>query len=498
VLPALFGLVVVLTACRADVVVDVVVEPDGSGEVVASVILDPEATAALIDVGRGLPLEDLAQAGWRVEPPEATDGGGTALSAAKGFGTPEQFAVVMEELDGADGLFQAFQLQRIKSFARVDHRLTGRLDPTGGFDQFADADLVAALGTTLDDLAAQGGASPAGVVVRLRADLPGDVRDATLNATPGPEGELTWVVSLADPVPVEVDVATTSRLVAPLVLRGVAVVAAVLAALVLLGQGLRLLRPESRRRPVTDVRPRVAARATAASPTALSVPPPDGTDDQPAPSAPKVVALDAMGVLYREGDDVNRLLIPFARERGSLLTDKELTERARALSLGRITTSEFWSQVGAIGDPPTLSQEYLGLHQLSPGVVKFLRALRQREIRAACITNDAASWATALRRRHSLEGLIDLWVISGAVGVRKPDPPIFEALRRVAQVPAGDILMIDDDVVNLDSARSLGFRTAWYSPDGAEADANGHAVLRSLDIAAGDVGPVAQERTVGA
>lgn len=499
--PALLGLVLVLTSCRADVGVDVAVERDGSGEVTATVTFDPAASAALVDVERGLPLEDLAQAGWRVDPPEQTSDGGTVITASKEFGTPEQFAAVMDELDGPEGVFRAFELQRTKSFARVDHRLTGQLDPIGGFDRFADPDLVAALGTSLGELAAQAGAAPGDVAVRLQADLPGDVRDGSSTGMPGPDGQVVWAMSLADESAVEVDVATTSRQVAPLVLRGVAVVAAVLAALVLLGQGLRLVRPEARRRPATDVRPKVPARGGAAAtpPGALPASPADGTEDPPAvPSTPKLVALDAMGVLYREGDDVNRLLIPFARERGSLLTDAELVDRARALSLGRITASEFWSQVGAVGDPPTLTQEYLALHQLNPGVVKFLRALRQREIRAACITNDAASWATALRRRHSLEGLIDVWVISGAVGVRKPDPPIFEALRRVAQVPAGDILLIDDDVRNLDAAQSLGFRTAWYSPEGAEADAGGHAVLRSLDVAAGDVGPVPQERPVGA
>jgi FMN phosphatase YigB (HAD superfamily) len=85
--------------------------------------------------------------------------------------------------------------------------------------------------------------------------------------------------------------------------------------------------------------------------------------------------------------------------------------------------------------------------------------------------------------------LIDLWVISGAVGVRKPDTPIFEVLRRVAHVPANEILVIDDEPRNLDAARALGFRTAWFRPEGPTGDANGHPVLRSLDLGVEPVNP---------
>ena len=472
-----------LTSCRADVAVDVAVDDDGSGTVTTTVRLDAPASDALLDLEPGLPVDDLVRSGWSVDPPERDDDGGTVLVASKDFGTAEQFSEVMDELDGMGGVLRSFRLERSKTFARVDHHLTGQLDPTGGFDSFADPELQALLGVSVAQLAEQAGARPQDVVVHLSADLPGNLRESPTSGTPdpGPRGTVSWTVTLADPAPVPVDAVATTRQVTPLVLRGVAVVAAVLAGLVLLAQGLRLLRPESRRGASSDPKPRVPTRGPMGGPLVPSAAT-AAPDPEVVVGEPKVVALDGMGVLYREGDDVARLLIPFARERGSLLTDKELAERARALSLGRITTSEFWAQVGALGPAEQLSHDYLALHQLNPGVVRFLRTLRQRGIRTACITNDAAPWATALRRRHSLEGLIDVWVISGAVGVRKPDIPIFEVLRRVAQVPANEILVIDDEPRNLDAARSLGFRTAWFRPQGPTDEANGHPVLRTLDL----------------
>lgn len=477
--------------------VDVDVEDDGGGEVTAVLALDPEAASRLVDLQGSLPLEDLAQAGWRIEPPAEREDGWTEVVASKTFGTPAQLSLVLDELDGPEGVFRGIALQRVKTFARVDYQLTGTLDPTGGFDAFADSELEQTLGTTVADLATRQGASPEQVTVQLQVDLPGELREGSLAGnTETADESVAWTVTLSDVAPVAISVVTTARMVTPLVLRGIAVVAAVLAGLVLLGHALRLIRPEARRRPATAVRPKVAARAAHPSRALPAVPVSSNVEGGPGtPSAPKVVALDAMGVLYREGDDVRQLLLPFARERGSLLPDAELIERTRALSLGRMTPAEFWAGIGVSGDPNELDQEYLSLHQLNPGVVRFLRALRERQIRAACVTNDAASWAAALRRRHSLEGLIDLWVISGAVGVRKPDPPIFEALRRLAQVPVGDIMVIDDDRTNLDAARSLGFRTAWFAPDGDRDEAGGHTILRSLDIQS-DEEPTSAEEAV--
>jgi HAD superfamily hydrolase (TIGR01509 family) len=480
-----FVLVPALAACRAEVGIDIDVADDGSGEVLVVLELDPVAAGSLLDVATGLQLEDLARAGWVIEPPEVQDDGWTRVSAAKTFGLPEQLPEILDEIDGPDGLLRSFRLERTHSFARIDYRLSGVLDPTGGIDQFADAELEALLGTDLSALAEEAGIDGSEISVTLRARLPGEVRSETPTGTTVPgDRAVGWTVTLADSAPVSVDLAATTRLVAPLVLRGVAVVAAVLAGLVLLGQILRLIRPEARR-PAVPPRPRVPARGVGAGPA----PAPVASSTEPAPGPvppPRVVALDAMGVLYREGDDIRQLLVPFARQRGSLRTEAEIEERARALSLGRITPADFWAQVGVPGDPNELDREYLQLIQLNPGVVRFLRTMRERGIRAACITNDAAAWATALRRRHSLDGLIDLWVVSGAVGVRKPDRPIFEALRRLAQVQAGDIMMVDDDRSNLDAARSLGFRTAWFAPDGDEDDANGHPILRSLEVSAAE------------
>ena len=288
-----------------------------------------------------------------------------------------------------------------------------------------------------------------------------------------------WETSLDASGSTAVSVASSTRTVAALVWRGVAVLAAVLAGLVLLGELLRLLRPQNRRkkRPSETAKPKSKPRSAPVVPAEDSV-----IDNETVSTTPVVVALDGMGVLYREGNDIHQILIPFAREMGSRVTDDEIIARSRALSLGRMTTADFWRSLEIVGDTDELDDAYLARHQLNPGVIKFLRTLRDEGVQVACITNDATTWANKLKVRHSLGGLIDPWILSGAVGVRKPDRPIFEVLRRVTGQPPSLIMVVDDDLVNLDAARDLGYRTAWFSPGATVDESNGHAILRSFEV----------------
>ncbi len=476
---------VLATACNAEFDVSIVVEEDGSGIVATEILLDQEATQGLLDLGDDatLPLSDLAQAGWDVGRPVQESTGETMIRAEKAFGTTTQFAEIMGELSGDDGIIRDFALVRTQSFGRVDYALTGTIDPTGGFAAFTDDDLEAALGRTLESIVTADpyNASLGDVTVEVTVMLPGELQEdgstgAVENEQQRPLG--VWRTDL-DGQPVDVALRSARRSTSAQVLRGVAVVAAVLAALVAFGQLLRIVGSRRRRKPAAKVRP-TDARGRRSEPTPARAPEPAVPIHQGS-SGYRVVALDGMGVLYREGNDMTELLIPFARKRGATASDEEIVLKARLLSLGRMTPADFWKAIGVDGDPNELDAAYLASHQLMPGVVRYLRALRDSGVRAACITNDCAAWAMKLRAGHSLEGLIDPWVVSGSVGVRKPDAPLFEVLRRVTGEPPSSILVIDDDLANLDAARDLGFGTAWFSAHGDRADARGHGVVRSFD-----------------
>lgn len=490
--PAL--VVIFASACQADLEILVTVNDDGSGTVSTITTIDDETASQLLDLdldAAGLVLVDLAQAGWVIGPPEEDASGSTVITAAKDFGTAAQFTEVMNELTGPHGAIRDFQLTRTKSFARVDYSVEGTIDTTVDLESFSDDELATLLGRSLNEIGDRYDASEDQVNLRLEIVLPGDLQGEEPTGIVDSEPDLLraeWEASLADDQVLPIALSSATRQVSSLVLRGVAVVAGVLAALVVFAQILRILLPDRRRRPQRKRRGPAPGRPA-------SDPPASETDAEPETVAAvssanpyRVVALDAMGVLYREADDVSKLLIPFVRERTtSSITDDEIRAKARALTLGRMTTGQFWTSVGVGGETAELDAAYLLKHQLTPGVIRYLRSLRESKVQAACITNDALKWALALKANHNLEGLIDPWVVSGSVGVRKPAKPIFEVLRRVTgQAPAA-ILVIDDNLDILDAARDLGYGTAWFAPDGLRADARDHSLIRNFQITTDDL-----------
>jgi putative hydrolase of the HAD superfamily len=71
-------------------------------------------------------------------------------------------------------------------------------------------------------------------------------------------------------------------------------------------------------------------------------------------------------------------------------------------------------------------------------------------------------------------------VISDEVGLRKPDPAIFELVLRRLRLPASAAVFVDDAEPNLDGARAVGLRTVLHQ-DAARTRAALAALVPALD-----------------
>ncbi len=174
----------VLTGCRADIVVGVDANPDGSGRVRVEVVVDKEVTDA-VDLSTQLKVDDLRATGWTVEGPTPRSGGLTAVVATKPFSDPAGAAKAMGEISGADGPFKGFALTRKHSFTKTTTTFDGTVDFTKGLAAFGDPAVGAALGTGdlgVDQkaLEKQIGAPLANVVsVQVSVSVPGSVDSNT-------------------------------------------------------------------------------------------------------------------------------------------------------------------------------------------------------------------------------------------------------------------------------------------------------------------------------
>ena len=184
---------------------------------------------------------------------------------------------------------------------------------------------------------------------------------------------------------------------------------------------------------------------------------------------PTVLVLDAMGVMYDEGNLVQAHLVPFARDKGCALPDGDILGYYLRCSAGAMTSEAFWRALGVPGAGDALDAEYVARHRLVDGLIPFLQRTRASGTRVLCLSNDVSEWSACLRRLHRLEAYIDHWTISGDVRSRKPDVGIYGCLLDAAGAPAETCLFVDDKAPNLDVARDLGFHTCLFAPRGRRA-----------------------------
>ncbi len=97
-------------------------------------------------------------------------------------------------------------------------------------------------------------------------------------------------------------------------------------------------------------------------------------------------------------------------------------------------------------------------------VIELLRSLTER-YRLVLVSNGSPGTQRGKLRRAGLNAFFHTVVISGEVGVAKPDPAIFHHACCKADCQVDDVVMMVGDDVHSDiqSAASLGIPTCWIS-----------------------------------
>lgn len=140
---------------------------------------------------------------------------------------------------------------------------------------------------------------------------------------------------------------------------------------------------------------------------------------------------------------------------------------AHRLETGELSGPEFErllaAQLRLTGGGPVLAEGLLARMfermVLDDAMVQLVRDLRAAGLRTAMLSN---SWAN-----HYPEDLIaelfDISVISGEVGLRKPDPAIFQLLLKRVDAPAAAVAFVDDIAHNVEAAAELGIAAVLHT-----------------------------------
>lgn len=184
----------------------------------------------------------------------------------------------------------------------------------------------------------------------------------------------------------------------------------------------------------------------------------------------KAVIFDVMGVIFEVNDDINELLIPFIQEKNPSISCEEIEELFLQGSSGKFDSEEFWRKVGLAKDAGRLDEMYFpGRFTLDKEflpLVDFLKA----NYKIGLLSNDIATWSDFLTTLHGVSPLVDVSIVSGKVGIRKPDARIFEILLKKLDLSASDCIYIDDRIPNVEAANKLGFKALLFNRTGLEYD----------------------------
>ena len=97
--------------------------------------------------------------------------------------------------------------------------------------------------------------------------------------------------------------------------------------------------------------------------------------------------------------------------------------------------------------------------------VEVLRELQDRPVRLFALSNWSAETFPIARRRYPFLGWFDGIVISGEVGICKPDERVFRHLITTHTIEPETTVFVDDSNVNVEAARGLGMLAARSNGD---------------------------------
>jgi putative hydrolase of the HAD superfamily len=101
---------------------------------------------------------------------------------------------------------------------------------------------------------------------------------------------------------------------------------------------------------------------------------------------------------------------------------------------------------------------------------ELLERVRASGVRCYLATNQDVRRGTYMHENLGYADILDGSFYSYELGLAKPDPAYFEEIARRLDLPAGEVLFVDDNFANVHSARSVGMRAErWHVDDGADA-----------------------------
>jgi putative hydrolase of the HAD superfamily len=150
------------------------------------------------------------------------------------------------------------------------------------------------------------------------------------------------------------------------------------------------------------------------------------------------------------------------------IADREGEHPLYELERGRTTEEAFLKKLSTelaadLGHEPELHrfrEIYFDALRVNEPMIEVMRDARNRGFRMALLTNNVREWEPRWRSMVAVDEIFELVVDSAFVGMRKPEPEIYElTVERLGDgIAPDDCIFVDDVEVNVATARAIGMR----------------------------------------
>ncbi len=110
-------------------------------------------------------------------------------------------------------------------------------------------------------------------------------------------------------------------------------------------------------------------------------------------------------------------------------------------------------------------------------LVEYVRKIRAAGLATGIITNNVVEFREGWRAMLPVDELFDFVVDSSEVGMRKPNPAIFEKALEIGGFSADEVLFLDDFEGNIIAASALNIRSILVDGNGEKTVADLEAIL---------------------
>lgn len=171
----------------------------------------------------------------------------------------------------------------------------------------------------------------------------------------------------------------------------------------------------------------------------------------------KAVVFDCFGVLHI--DTKQSLLQSLPPE-----VAVELHDIFQQSNYGLLSRDEYVKAATSLTGqtPEEFNKANTGGYRLNTELIDKIRELKEAQYKVGLLSNIGRGWINDFFDKHQLHDLFDVVVLSGEVGMVKPQPGIYELTAERLELQPDECVFIDDAPDNCAGADAVGMRAIHY------------------------------------